>query len=88
VKILDKYIIGKFLTAFFFTVIMLVSVICVIDYTEKNDDFLHHNLTFWHVFTNYYVYLFPYFSNLLAPRMILVAMRSLSSGEVRVSARR
>ena len=73
-KILDKYIIGKFLTAFFFTVVMLVSVICVIDYTEKNDDFIHANLTFWYVFTHYYLYLFPYFANLLAPITIFIAV--------------
>ena len=73
-KILDKYIIGKFLTAFFFTVLMLVSVICVIDYTEKNDDFLHHNLSFWHVFTHYYIYLFPFYANLLSPITIFIAV--------------
>ncbi|RZK16831.1 MAG: YjgP/YjgQ family permease [Hymenobacter sp.] len=73
-KILDKYIIVKFLTAFFFTVVMLVSVICVIDYTEKNDDFIHHNLTFGHVFTHYYIYLFPYFANLLSPITIFLAV--------------
>ncbi|MGI4736773.1 MAG: LptF/LptG family permease [Janthinobacterium lividum] len=73
-KILDKYIISKFLTAFFFTVVMLVSVICVIDYTEKNDDFIHHNLTFGHVFTHYYIYLFPYFANLLSPITIFLAV--------------
>ena len=73
-KLLDKYIIGKFLTAFFFTVLMLVSVICVIDYTEKNDDFLHHNLSFWHVFTHYYIYLFPYYANLLSPITIFIAV--------------
>lgn len=73
-KILDKYIISKFLTAFFFTVVMLVSVICVIDYTEKNDDFIHHNLTFAYVFTHYYIYLFPYFANLLSPITIFLAV--------------
>jgi lipopolysaccharide export system permease protein len=73
-KLLDKYIISKFLTAFFFTVVMLVSVICVIDYTEKNDDFIHHNLSFGHVFTHYYIYLFPYFANLLSPITIFLAV--------------
>ncbi|MFD1871766.1 LptF/LptG family permease [Hymenobacter bucti] len=73
-KLLDKYIITKFLTAFFFTVVMLVSVICVIDYTEKNDDFIHHNLSFGHVFTHYYIYLFPYFANLLSPITIFLAV--------------
>jgi len=78
-KIIDRYIITKFLTAFFFVVVMLVSVICVIDYTEKNDDFLHDNLTFWHVFTNYYIFLFPYFANLLAPITIFIAVVFVTS---------
>jgi lipopolysaccharide export LptBFGC system permease protein LptF len=76
-RILDKYIIGKFLTAFFFTVLMLVSVICVIDYTEKNDDFLHANLSFFYTFTHYYIYLFPYHGLycLLFARAALVPLR-------------
>ena len=73
-KIIDKYIISKFLTAFFFTVLMLVSVICVIDYTEKNDDFIHHSLSAWYVLRHYYIFLFPYFANLLAPITIFIAV--------------
>ncbi|NVO30826.1 LptF/LptG family permease [Hymenobacter lapidiphilus] len=73
-KILDKYIIGKFLTAFFFTVVLLVSVICVIDFTEKNDDFLQHDLGGWQILTEYYLNLFPYFANLLSPITVFIAV--------------
>lgn len=73
-RILDRYIIQKFLTAFFFTVTMLVSVICVIDYTEKSDDFIRHNLTAGQVVFGYYVYLFPYFANLLSPITVFLAV--------------
>ncbi|MCA8832600.1 LptF/LptG family permease [Hymenobacter pini] len=73
-KLLDKYIIKKFLTAFFFAVVMLVSVICVIDFTEKNDDFLQHNLGAWQILSEYYVNLFPYFANLLSPITVFIAV--------------
>ena len=73
-NILDKYIIKKFLTAFVFTVLIIVSVICVIDFTEKNDDFIQHNLTMKQIVFEYYVFLFPYFANLLAPITIFIAV--------------
>jgi lipopolysaccharide export system permease protein len=73
-KLLDKYIIGKFLTAFFFSVVILVTVICVIDFTEKNDDFIQHNLPMSKVIFGYYIYLFPYFANLLSPITIFIAV--------------
>ena len=73
-NILDKYIIKKFLAAFFFSVVILVTVICVIDFTEKNDDFIQHNLSMSKIIFGYYVYLFPYFANLLSPITIFIAV--------------
>ena len=73
-NILDKYIIKKFLAAFFFSVVILVSVICVIDFTEKNDDFIQHNLSMSKIIFGYYIYLFPYFANLLSPITIFIAV--------------
>ena len=73
-KILDWYIIRKFLTAFFFTVMVLVSVICVIDFTEKNDEFIQHKLSFSKIIFGYYIYLFPYFANLLSPITVFIAV--------------
>ena len=45
-KILDWYILKKFLSAYIFVVLILVAVIMVIDITEKSDDFIEHKLTF------------------------------------------
>ncbi|MBC6607100.1 LptF/LptG family permease [Hymenobacter sp. BT188] len=73
-KLLDKYILKKFLTAFLFTVVMLVAVICVIDFTEKNDDFIKHNLAAKTIILDYYVNLFPYFANLLSPITVFIAV--------------
>ncbi|WP_022824072.1 LptF/LptG family permease [Hymenobacter norwichensis] len=73
-KLLDKYILKKFLTAFFFTVVVLVMVICVIDFTEKNDDFLKHNLGIKQIMLEYYVNLFPYYANLLSPITVFIAV--------------
>ncbi|MCR5887126.1 LptF/LptG family permease [Hymenobacter sp. J193] len=72
-KLLDKYILKKFLTSYIFTVVMLVSVICVIDFTEKNDDFIKHDLGAWQIISEYYVNLFPYFANLLSPITVFIA---------------
>ncbi|UOQ74344.1 LptF/LptG family permease [Hymenobacter cellulosilyticus] len=73
-KLLDKYILLKFLTSFFFVVVVLVSVICVIDFTEKNDDFIQHNLSAGKIISEYYVNLFPYYANLLSPITVFIAV--------------
>lgn len=73
-NLLDRYIIKKFLAAFFFSVVILVSVICVIDFTEKNDDFIQHNLGIGQIIFGYYIYLFPYYANLLSPITIFIAV--------------
>ncbi|UYZ57510.1 LptF/LptG family permease [Hymenobacter latericus] len=72
-RLLDKYVLGKMLTTFIFTVVVLVMVICVIDFTEKNDDFIKHNLGAGKIITEYYLNLFPYYANLLSPITVFIA---------------
>ncbi|OON67386.1 LptF/LptG family permease [Hymenobacter sp. CRA2] len=72
-RLLDKYVLGKLLTTFFFTVVVLVMVICVIDFTEKNDDFIKHDLGAWMIIRDYYLNLFPYYANLLSPITVFIA---------------
>ena len=38
-KILDRYILGKFLTTYFFAISMIIVIVVVFDYVEKIDDF-------------------------------------------------
>ena len=46
-KIIDRYIIGKYLTTFVFTVCIFCLVIVIFDFSEKVDDFNKRNFILW-----------------------------------------
>ncbi len=71
-KLIDKYILKKFLVTFFFVMVMLVTVICVIDFTEKNDKFIQNGLTAGVIF-KYYLTVFPFFASLITPITVFIA---------------
>lgn len=71
-KVLDWFILKKFLSAFFFVVLILVAIICVIDITEKNDDFIKHSLSLQQV-VGYYIDFIPFIANLLTPITVFIA---------------
>ncbi|HEY8399854.1 MAG TPA: LptF/LptG family permease [Cytophagaceae bacterium] len=72
-KIIDRYILKKFLTAFVFVVSLLVLVICVIDFTEKNDDFIKNNVAVSAILGDYYLNFIPYLANMLSPITVFIA---------------
>ncbi len=69
-----RYSTRGFLAAFAFTVVQPVSVICVMDHTEKNDDFPRHGLSGHKTLFGYYVYVFPYFANMRSPITVFMAV--------------
>ncbi len=72
-KLLDRYILKSFLVTFFFTVMIFVVVVSVVDFTENHDDFLSNNLSFDEIFYDYYLNFFPYIANMLSPIMVFIA---------------
>lgn len=72
-KLLDRYILKKFLSAFFFVVLVLISIIVVIDFTEKNDDFIKRNADAHSIIFDYYLNFIPYYANLLSPITVFIA---------------
>jgi lipopolysaccharide export system permease protein len=72
-KLLDKYILKKFLTTFVFVVLILVAVILVIDFTEKNDDFIKNNVSISEILFDYYLNLIPFYANMLSPITVFIA---------------
>jgi lipopolysaccharide export system permease protein len=72
-KLLDKYILQTFLKTYAFVVLLIVLIICVIDYTEKVDNFIKNNVTKKEIFLTYYVNLAPYWANYVSPLMIFIA---------------
>ncbi|UBM60451.1 LptF/LptG family permease [Marinilongibacter aquaticus] len=72
-KILDKYFLKKFLTTYVFAVFVIVLIILVIDYVEKNDDFIQKNAVLSDILFKYYLNLAPYWANTISPLMIFIS---------------
>ncbi|WP_337043178.1 LptF/LptG family permease [Emticicia sp. 17c] len=72
-NILDKYLIKRFLTTYVFAVLVIVLVIMVIDFVEKNDNFLQHKAPLRTVLLQYYANLAPYWANYISPLMIFIS---------------
>lgn len=71
---LDRYIIGKFLGTFFFSIILILSIGIVFDLTEKMDDFYECQLSFREVVFGYYIHFIPYYGNMFAPLFIFISV--------------
>jgi lipopolysaccharide export system permease protein len=72
-KILDLYILKRFLSSFFFVVIMLVAVVVVIDITEKSEDFIKSGLSWWVILRDFYLNWIPYMTNMISPLLVFIA---------------
>ncbi|GAB4229818.1 MAG: LptF/LptG family permease [Ekhidna sp.] len=71
-KKLDWYILKKLLITFVFVVGILELIICVIDFTEKNDDFIKNEVTGEQI-RYYYLTFIPYIASLLTPITVFIA---------------
>lgn len=72
IKTLDWYIIKRFVGTFFFTILLLAVVSCVVDYTQKVDDFYKNHAPIGEVL-NYFKNFIPHISALLYPLFIFIA---------------
>ncbi len=70
-KKLDWYILKKLLITFVFVVGLLELIICVIDFTEKNDDFIKNEVSGELIF-EYYLSFIPYIASLLTPITVFI----------------
>ncbi len=71
-KILDWYILKRFLSTFFFVVLILLAVITVIDLTEKMDKFAKAQLKAGQI-AMYYLDFTPWIGSLITPITIFIA---------------
>lgn len=77
-KILDKLIIKDFLKTYFFVVVMLILVVLVLDFTEKNDAYIRNNVPVNEILAymaNYGLYL----NNLLTPITVFITVIFITS---------
>jgi lipopolysaccharide export system permease protein len=65
-KIIDLYIIRTFLSTFFFSLVLILSISVIFDLSEKIDNFMENNATWKLVVFNYYFNFIPYFAVLFS----------------------
>lgn len=73
-KILDKYIIKKFLGTYFFIVAIILAIVIVFDLVEKVDDFMDSHAPLGAIVFDYYLNLLPYYANMLSPLLVFIAV--------------
>ena len=62
-KILDRYILGKFLSTYFFAIAMIIVVVVIFDYVEKIDNFTETKAPLKAIIFDYYLNFIPFFIN-------------------------
>jgi len=73
-KIIDLYIIKKFLGTFFFSIALLSVIIIVFDLSEKIDDFLEKQATLKGIVFDYYLNFIPFFVNMFSYLFTFIAV--------------
>ena len=58
-KKIDRYILVKYLTTFFFCLLLFTAIVVVVDISEKTNDFAKSKLPAYRIFTDYYVGFIP-----------------------------
>ena len=73
-KIIDVYIIKKFLGTFFFCILLILTIAVVFDFAEKIDNFMEKQAPVKAIIFDYYLNFIPYFAMLFAPLFVFIAV--------------
>lgn len=73
-SIIDKYIIKKFLTTFFFMLVVIMVLAMVFDLSERLGDFIRNEAPFSAIIFDYYVNFVLYFGNLFSALIIFISV--------------
>jgi lipopolysaccharide export system permease protein len=73
-KLLDRYIISKFLGTFFYAIALIISIAIIFDFSEKVDDFIQKEAPWRAIIFDYYLNFIPYFVNLFSPLFTFIAV--------------
>jgi lipopolysaccharide export system permease protein len=73
-KKIDSYILKKYLSTFFFCIILLTAIVVVVDVSEKTDDFVKSKLPAWRIVTDYYFGFVPRIDAMLFPLFTFISV--------------
>jgi lipopolysaccharide export system permease protein len=74
IKLIDLYIIRKFLGTFFFCLVLILTLAVVFDFAEKIDNFMEKEAPLRAIIFNYYLNFIPYFATLFAPLFVFISV--------------
>ena len=73
-KKIDRYILNKYLTSFFYCLILFTAIVVVVDISEKTDDFVKSKLPVWRIITDYYFGFIPRIDAMLFPLFVFISV--------------
>ena len=73
-KILDRYIISKFISTTVFIVVIFSVIAGVIDTSEKADDFVKSGQSSYYILTHYFAGFIPFIISMIFPLMVFIAV--------------
>jgi lipopolysaccharide export system permease protein len=73
-KKIDRYILWKYLSTFFFCILLMTAIVVVVDISEKTDDFVKSKLPAWKIVTDYYFGFIPRIDAMLFPLFVFIAV--------------
>jgi lipopolysaccharide export system permease protein len=73
-RIIDWYILKKFLVTFFFCLLLFTVIAVAVDSSEKTDDFVRAGLSTMQIIKQYYLGFVPYIWSLLFPLFVFIAV--------------
>ncbi len=72
-KIIDRYIIWKFLGTFFLTIALILAIAIVFDISEKIDDFITRGASTQEIIFDYYLNFLVFYGNLFSSMIVFIA---------------
>lgn len=73
-KKIDRYILLKYLTTFFFCLILFTAIVVVVDVSEKTDNFVKSKLPVSRIITDYYFGFIPRIDAMLFPLFVFISV--------------
>lgn len=74
IRILDLYITRKFLGTFLFSILAILAIAVIFDFSEKIDDFIENSAPFRAVIIDYYLNFIPHFAILFSPLFTFISV--------------
>ena len=74
IKILDWYIIKKFIGTYIFSILLIITISIVFDFNENLSKFTQYHAPMKAIIFDYYANFIPYYSNLFSPLFVFIAV--------------